>query len=426
MSKSEFRKALAECGTGNLRMTEDKHGHRLFCYTKQCFFDRNSWNETTISHRGRLYFENVKVNHPFKKIFNVDEVDSTQSDIVERRMKEEPYDVYDKANGHLFIMSNFVDSKGEQHVVFSTKGSLPNPENDLLNDDIKIFVSLYGEQLDKLVNIMPNCTLMFEAIVAHDKHSMYDLQVEQYGKENCFVLLGAAVNLGYDYDQLGEKFVKSAVVHSKHNNTTLEDEPWVECEWDQMYNIAQFIRCPIIEKYDEMDGTPKMWKEHTDREGYVIRFLTNNDRVKVKTDEYWKNRFKKDLTPEKILNMYVKGGIKLMQEKLPEEMANDAIDVITNRHENWYLSDVVDHKEVYGFIADKQDNFTSEDRKWLFTKSLYTIRQRQYIIAIIEGKGIDVVADKTLRNDFVEYVKESSNIYDTISKELEEVVYNAL
>jgi len=94
MSKSEFRKALAECGTGNLRMTEDKHGHRLFCYTKQCFFDRNSWNETTISHRGRLYFENVKVNHPFKKIFNVDEADSTQSDIVERRMKEEPYDVY--------------------------------------------------------------------------------------------------------------------------------------------------------------------------------------------------------------------------------------------------------------------------------------------------------------------------------------------
>jgi hypothetical protein len=154
--------------------------------------------------------------------------------------------------------------------------------------------------------------------------------------------------------------------------------------------------------------------------------LTNNDRVKVKTDEYWKNRFKKDLTPEKILDMYVKGGIKLMQEKLPEEMANDAIDVITNRHENWYLSDVVDHKEVYGFIADKQDNFTSEDRKWLFTKSLYTIRQRQYIIAIIEGKGIDVVANKTLRNDFVEYVKESSNIYDTISKELEEVVYNAL
>lgn len=426
MSKSDFRKALAECQTGNLRMTTDQEGHRLFCYTKQCFFGKDTWNETTISHRGRLYFENVKVNHPFKKIFNVDEVPETSSDIVERRMIEEPYEVYDKANGHLFIMSAFVDSKGKQHVVFSTKGSLPNPENDLLNDDIKVFISLYGDQLDKLVNMMPNVTLMFEAIVAHDKHSMYDLQVAQYGSENCFVLLGASINMAYDYDQDNQGVAKSSVYHSAHNSLTLEDEPWVECEWSQLHNIAQFVGCPVIERYNEMDGTPKMWKEHTDREGYVIRFLTNNDRVKVKTDEYWKNRFKKDLTPEKMLTLYAKGGIDLMREKLPEEMADKAINIIIGRHTQWYMDDVIDHKEIMKWILQKNHKLSSEDRKWLFTESPYTQRQRQYIVARIDGKNIDITADKGLRNEFVEYITNNDSMYEVISKELQDVVYNAL
>jgi len=414
----DFRAALRECQNGNLRMTQDSEGHRLFCYTKQCFFGKDTWNDVTTTHRGQLYFENKPVNKPFKKIFNVNEVDSTDHDLVCERMKNEPYEILDKANGHLFIVSMFKDSKGEQHVVFSTKGSLPNPDNDLLNDDIKIFISLYGDKMDQLCNKMPYTTLMFEAIVSHDKHSMYDLQVEQYGSENCFVLLGASIGLGYEHGP----DVAEHIFHSKHNNTTLLEDPWVESNWDSLNNIATFLECPVVQKYDEVDGTPEMWKEHTDREGYVIHFLTNNDRVKIKTNEYWQNRFKKDLTPEVILSTFKSGGIQKLKDKLPEEIANQCVDKLTELFWLWHDTVLCDSIAIRNFLTENNYTLNGQDRKWLFTESDFNQYERNHIVAFVDGSKKDLMGSKDHRNNFYEWAIQDDVIYDN----LKDIVYNAL
>lgn len=420
---SDFRTALQYCGDGLLKMTQDEYGHRLFCYTKTCFFGKDTWDNVTKSHRGKIYFENKPVNHPFQKIFNVDEVPDTAHDVVCDRMGTDPYEVLDKANGHLFIVSMFQDSKGEQHVVFSTKGSLPNAENDLLNDDILIFAHKYAEQLDKLCTSLPNITLMFEAIVAHDKHSMYDLQVEQYGSENDFVLLGAAINMAREHIDMGNEDVLDGIQHSKENPTLLSEDPWVESDWHQLLKLSQFIGCPVVTCYDHVEGTPKMWKEHEDREGYVIRFLNDNTRVKVKTTEYWKNRFKKDLTPEVLLSTFKKGGRALMQDKLPEEIAESCILQIEMDMFYWYFNELIKFPtEILPFL-DKQNHVLQEhDRKWLFTESDFNQHQRSYIVAVVDGKDIEIVDKKNLRELFYEDVIDQPHI----KSELERIVTTAL
>lgn len=417
--KNLYRKALAECATGNLKMTQDSDGHRLFCYTKSCFFGKDTWNEITKSHRGQLYYENKPANKPFKKIFNVDEVPETDHDLVCERMKKEAYEILDKANGHLFIVSMFKDSKGEQHVVFSTKGSLPNPENDLLNDDIKIFSSLYGDKLDILCNKLPYLTLMFEAIVAHDKHSMYELQVEQYGSENCFVLLGASIGLGYEHDE----WTANSIQHSEHNTTTLYEDPWVEANWETLASLASYISCPVIEKYDEVEGTPKMWKEHNDREGYVIHFLSNNDRVKIKTTEYWQNRFKKDLTPEVILSAFKSGGFDKIEDKLPEEIANTCISTIYDYFWFWHNKSLIDSKKVFDYGKEHNFKLTSKQRKWIFTESDFSQYERTYLMMLADGKDVDVFLNKkNYREMFYDWAIDKVFVHDA----LKEVVYNAL
>lgn len=414
---SQFRTALKYCGDGLLRMTQDEHGHRLFCYTKTCFFGKDTWDEVTKSHRGKLYFENKPVNHPFTKIFNVDEVPETEHSLVYDRMQNEPYEILDKANGHLFIVSLFQDSKGEQHVVFSTKGSLPGPENDLLNDDIRIFAHKYAEQLDKLCEALPNTTLMFEAIVAHDKHSMYDLQVEQYGEENDFVLLGAAINMAREHVDVGNEQVLDGIQHSKDNPTLLCEDPWVESDWHQLLKLASFIGCPVVKCYDFIEGTPASWKDHTDREGYVIRFLRDNARVKIKTTEYWKNRFKKDLTPEVLLSTFANGGSDRMKEKLPEEIATKCIANIEGFFIAWYLDDLIQWRsEVMPFLKQHNDTLSPEKRKWLFTESYFSTFQRQYIAAKVDNKHVDITKDKKLRQMFLDVAVQDNHIRESLER----------
>lgn len=420
--KNLYRQALDECATGNLRMTQDSDGHQLFCYTKSCFFGKDTWNEITKSHRGQLYYENKPVNKPFKKIFNVDEVPETDHSLICERMKKEPYEILDKANGHLFIVSLFKDSKGEQHVVFSTKGSLPNPDNDLLNNDIKIFNALYGEKMDLLCNKMPYLTLMFEAIVSHDQHSMYELQVKQYGSENCFVLLGASVGLGYVFDE-SKCITKSSIYHSAYNKTTLEEDPWVECNWEILSSIANIIGCPVVQIYDELEGTPKMWKDHSDREGYVIHFLTNNDRVKIKTTEYWQNRFKKDLTPEAILSTFKSGGFDKIKDKLPEEIANKCISTIYDCFWFWHNNLLIDSKKVFDYGKDHDFKLTPKQRKWIFTESDFSQYERIYLMMLADNKDVDdLLNKKNYREMFYDWAIDN----DFVCNILKEVVYNAL
>lgn len=400
----QYKRALRACYDGLLKMRQDDNGHQLFCYTQDCFFGKDTWNDLTKNHRGALYYEAEQVNKPFSKIFNLGEQPETELDVVLKQMEKEPYQILDKANGHLFIVSCFLDKKGEQHVVFHTKGGLPGQDNDLLNDDIKIFWSKFGEKMDDAVVMFPNSTWMFEAIVSHDKHTMYKQQVEAYGDENTFVLLG--VNIFYDGEEV-------------------YDPGWHEASYDDLDQLSSYIGCPRVVSYDSLEGTPDTWLEHTNREGYVIHFTESGDRVKIKTREYWAMRFKKDLTAEHILSMFKKSGDNQLRLKLPEEVADEIMHILDNEYKSWWYNEYVEMPKIGGIIFDVSDTpLTTEQRAELFKDDSLTTQQKQTIAAVSDKKSPvnQIWSSKKLRNQFYEWMLQDSERLIPFQKELEMVV----
>lgn len=395
----DYKRALRACNEGLLKMTK-QDDYELFCYTQDTFFRKDAWDDLTKSHRGALYHKGKQVNRPFQKIFNVGEVPETELDLIMERMRNEPYRVMHKANGHLFILSAFTDDEGEQHVVFHTKGGLPHQENDLLRDDIKIFWSLYGDQMDKAVNVFPNSTWMFEAIVAHDKHTLYSKEVERFGSENCFVLLGVNVR--------GE-------------------ELWQEVDFEQLEQLSEFIGCPVIEEFSDMQESPDLWLNHCDTEGYVIHFLEDNSRAKVKTKEYWGIRFKKDLTAERILEMFKKSGDTKITNKLPEEVAEYIIFILDSSFQSWWYNIHVDMPKIGGTVFTVIEKpLTKEERAELFKDPDLTMPQKQTIAAISDGKKPieQIWNSKKLRCDFFDWMMEDNDRIKPFQDALQEIVDN--
>lgn len=334
-----YLKALEYVQQGRLSRV-NKGDLDLFCYTKKEFFDKTNWDDITISHRGKLYQRGLPVNSPFPKIFNVGEIDDVDTDTILQLIDLESsykhgvpdsYDIFDKANGHLLILSIFKDViTGETQYQFSTKGSLPNPNNDLLNKDIELFS-------DEALNIMLHHfetqsfnndrlvahTCMFEPIVEHDKHSMYDTMIESYGVDT-FVLLAMRTLEHHN-------MVTEIDVDELFDGGLLSEIPNIKCI-KKIYSVSSKDECVTSERFYEM-------KSDTGREGYVLCFNIDSDllRVKIKTDEYWKLRFKKELTTERILSLYKKGGTDLLQLKLPEEVYDVAVDAIVDVLDTWII-----------------------------------------------------------------------------------------
>ena len=112
-----------------------------------------------------------------------------------REIEKEIIDLLEKAK---LILKN---EENNNQVVMHTKGSLPTRDNELLLKDIEKFVDSIGggERLGNLCESLPVATYMFEAIVDHDKHTLYEKQCETYDITNGFVLLGANIMVP-DYD----------------------------------------------------------------------------------------------------------------------------------------------------------------------------------------------------------------------------------
>ena len=402
---SSYKRALRECTEGNLRMTRDEHGHELFCYTKSCFFAKNAWNETTMSHRGALYYQGQQVNDPFTKIFNLDEHPSTDTSLIADRLEKESFEVYDKANGHLLVLSSFIDEEGEPHQVLHTKGSLLNPENDLLRDDAHIFYSKHGQAMVDIIEAMPNSTWMFEAIVSHDKHTMWDQQSELYG-ENEFVLLGVSVQR--------------------------PDNSWTELSYDQFEPLGSTLGFKVVKRLPELEQASitdvNTWFNETDREGYVIRFMDGH-RVKIKTKEYWKLRFKKDLTIESALQQFKKGGYDRLQLKLPEEIASKVHDIIEEGFQDWLFAhyyNVMGNQELKELSVKmgSGEEVTNQLRKEIMESDNFTKPQKQFLMARADNKNVYEVAARSgdVREHYYEYCMDHPLELDQLSAKMESIV----
>jgi len=372
---------------------------QIACYTKTCFFDRNSWDDVTKTHRGQVFYKGQPVNKPFDKIFNLGEVEETDVETIIERMKHEDWEVFDKVNGHLFIVSVFPTENGHK-VVYSTKGSLPNDQNDILNDDIRAFEKIdkenwFSEGVKNVTLKNEGWTFLFESVCEHDKHTLWEKEVETYG-ENTFVLLGA---FGHD-----------------HNPVTFAVEKVrFEFDYDDLMVEAIMAGFPAVKKItDGIDRPIENWFKDEGTEGYVIRFV-NGDRVKIKTNEYWRMRFKKDLTPERIIKTFSSKGIDGLRDKLPEEISNTVISAVWSDYKVWFITEFYPLLENDFYMTQ---NFGKEiNARNIFTDDILLKHEKHIVKALyVDEKSLDEVVEKSMqtketRKKFFDSVIDRQDVY---------------
>lgn len=376
---SELEKYVAN---GMISTRSDSNGNTVCCYTKECFYGTDTWDDVTLNTRGSLFHNGFSVNKTFPKIFNVGEVESTKLEHVLEAMSKQPFAIMDKANGHLLVVSMFIDEHGKRQIVYSTKGSLPGKDNDLLNNDVKIIQEKFESKLWDYAESVPfiDITLCFEAIVQHDKHTMYEIQSKQYG-EDTFVLLGG-------YTRAADSETKLA---------------WSSIDRLYLEHIAEYVGLPVVKFHDDLTRylvqlrsadmpsvreTLTSLHEQKGIEGYVIYFPALDWRVKIKTDEYWQLRALKEFTVDNLLRAFVKGGFRKLRADYPEEIANNIVELFHDWSDGYILSQLYDpetmEKYVFGNYTVDAEQFKLL-RKDIFTNPVYNKLQRCYMLYVLQN-----------------------------------------
>lgn len=273
---------------GLSRKSISKNGvnYDLYCYTKEAFFARN-WDEVLISHRGKIYNSDTGhvVNNPIPKIFNLNEHETSSFENLERLLASEPYEILDKVNGHLVIVSPDASTKFK-NILVSTKGSfeeMAKKDEDLLH---------YMGVIRDIKHHSLNYTFMFECLADYDKHLWYEEQRTRYGGYDTMVLLAAV------------------------DNNTGE-----ELNYDQLRQLSWMVGAPLVTRYEHLKGTDvNSWFKHKGIEGYVIHFPESKVRIKVKTDEYIALRYLKEITTEKLVTSLYNSQMFNLYLELDEEL----------------------------------------------------------------------------------------------------------
>lgn len=273
---------------GLSRKSTSKNGvnYDLYCYTKEAFFARE-WDEILISHRGKIYNSDTGhvVNNPIPKIFNLNEHETSSFENLERLLASEPYEILDKVNGHLVIVSPDASTQFK-NVLVSTKGSFEElaKKDEALLHDMGVIRDIKHHSL--------NYTFMFECLAYYDKHLWYEEQKERYCGGDTMVLLAAV------------------------DNNTGE-----ELNYDQLKQLSWMVGAPLVTRYEHLKGTDvNGWFKHKGIEGYVIHFPESKVRIKVKTDEYISLRYLKEITTEKLVTSLYNSQMFNLYLELDEEL----------------------------------------------------------------------------------------------------------
>lgn len=341
--KEILRKYVEEGRLSERVITKKGVTYSIFCYTKMAFFAFD-WDDILISHRGKIYRheENgdlTAINNPIPKIFNLDEHESSTFDSLERRMATMDYEVLDKVNGHLVIVSPDFQ-KG--NILVSTKGSFEG----LAEQDYN-FIFMKTGIIDRIRRDTLNYTFMFEALVDYDKHLWYDEQKQRYGGEDNMILLAATDN------NTGQELCYQA----------LEQMAWV-------------LGCQVAKRFPILNGTDvNNWFLHKGIEGYVVHFPEDRSRIKVKTKEYTTLRYIKDITPEKLVNALYNSGWENLYKDYDEELY-PILDALKWDVNTFYLG-LID--KVFG--KEKQ----YKTRKEVSADQNLSVHEKSYLFSTLNG-----------------------------------------
>jgi RNA ligase len=207
------------------------------------------WNQVTTVCRGLIVDDQWNIiARPFKKFFTLDQWQTFRNsvhhlyDVKYSKMFDGPFDVYCKLDGSLGILfQNPQTSKYEM----ASRGSFESEQA------IKATEILQRKYPD--ISPFPGITYLFEIIYPENKI------VVDYGDEEDLILLGCIDN------ETGKE-IDIDYYHEGYTNL-----------WGKVKRAERFL-------FDDWRDLDKLnWKNS---EGFVIRFLDNDIRVKIKFEEY--------------------------------------------------------------------------------------------------------------------------------------------
>jgi RNA ligase len=200
----------------------------IYNYSQKTQYEK-MWNDETLSSRGLvLNSKGEIIARPFKKFFNLSEV--------EKEIPDLPFEVFEKMDGSLGIFFWY-----NGNPVFASRGSFTSDQSKI------------GWEILKELNyfkLEEGITYLFEIIYPENRI------VVDYGMDERLVLLGAI-------ETNSDKEIVYSILEEKFRN-----EFELVKKWTNKKSISDLVK--------ENDSS---------REGYVLRF-SNGFRVKVKFEEY--------------------------------------------------------------------------------------------------------------------------------------------
>ena len=200
----------------------------IFNYSKIAQFQKN-WNDITLQARGLIIDDNDKIiARPFKKFFNMEELKANE-------IPNERYEVYKKMDGSLGILFYYANA---WHM--ATRGSFTSEQS------IK-GMSIFNNKYKHLIpNLNVELTYLFEIIYSENRI------VVDYGETEDLILLSA--------------------IHAESGN-----------EIDINDINLPFTK---VESYEITNFEDLKNRNTQNEEGYVIKFIPSNFRMKIKFEDY--------------------------------------------------------------------------------------------------------------------------------------------
>ena len=301
----------------------------LLNYTSKTQYTQQ-WCKELIHARGLVVAEDGEIiARPLPKFFNLSEIDGLDG------IPEQEYELYEKMDGSLAIMFHY----GEKRI-FCTRGSFCSDQ------------ALKAEEIFKknylIRNVMKECTYCFEIIYPENKI------VVDYGEiEDLFLLSITHVRSGkpVNIDQTGFKTAK------KITTTGICRTKWI---------------------VDDLEN----------EEGYVMRFISDNIRVKIKFDNYVKKHKGKDITAKQI-----KDSLKKMKpidlDFIPDECYEEVRTIIAEFEDQFKRKEKDIIKEYKEIISQ---NISSRD----VIESIKQSQHSKILFAIHANKPYDMLIWKLL------------------------------
>jgi len=265
---------------------------KIYNYTRTCAWEKK-WDEITTQCRGLILdHDGNLVAKSFNKFFNYEEINPSEINYTGKCYTQ------DKEDGSLGILFNY---NGEW--IFASKGSFTSDQSIKAKE---IFYSKY-----KIENCLPCYTYIFEIIYPENRI------VLDYGDEEKLILLTilegqkeksiqsvkiASALIGFPYVHTGENLIENA---------------------DDLEEVVHFLR------------NQNLWN----KEGFVIRFLENNYRIKIKFEEYVRlHRLLTNFSNVDIWEVLKNGeDFKEFLDRVPDEFdewVQDIIDGLKSEYNN--------------------------------------------------------------------------------------------